>query len=138
MADLLGLFGPEMEILARSLDLRALRQGVISANLANADTPGYKAVKVRFEEVLAAQVAARRAGRLRTTDPRHVAAPTPDGTEAPRLERVEQGGRRDGNTVDVDQTMVALTQNQILYDASAESLSRMFRLLEYAVEEGGR
>ena len=133
-----GLFGPEMEILARSLDWRALRQGVISANLAHADTPGSKAVKVAFEEILAQRIAARRGEGLRTTDPRHFAAPGPGPDREPRLERVEQGGRLDGNTVDVDRTMVELTKNQLLYDAGAESLSRMLRLLEYAVEEGGR
>lgn len=131
------LFGTEVEVLAKALDFRAFRNNLIAANLANADTPGYKAVSVEFEEVLKQMVGSDSSAGIRTTHPKHL---PPGGGEQgePEIVTRMETDRRDGNSVDMDEEVVNLTANQLVYNANVEALSRIFRLLEYSISEGGK
>ncbi|GAB4246387.1 MULTISPECIES: flagellar basal body rod protein FlgB [Deferrisoma] len=117
-----GAVGP----LVDELRYRQRRQAVIAANVANADTPGYRALDVRFERAL------ERAGLpMARTHPRHLG-----GARAPgRVEVVAAGGvpRRDGNDVDIDREMAKLAQNQIEYQFLTRVLGARFRKLKEAI-----
>lgn len=121
-----------VSLLDRTLDRASLRGSIVAANVANVDTPGYRALQVVFDDVLAA------AGGLTPlrTDPAHMSAGPPGGAhrfvEGP-LARI----RPDGNSVDVDREMTALAALQGRYSAAAEMLKKRFGLLEYAVTSGG-
>jgi flagellar basal-body rod protein FlgB len=120
--------GQGVDPLANALTARARRQSAIAANIANADTPGYRAVDVSFRGLLA------RAGAgpsLATTHPAHLAA----ASEAAGGETVLLSGgtpRRDGNDVNVDREMVKLAQNQLEYQFFARALAGKFRKLKEA------
>jgi flagellar basal-body rod protein FlgB len=122
-------FDPIIGALNTSLNLRLLNQNVISANIANADTPGYKAKVVEFEGALRDALAADGPGRAgrRTNDAVHPEVyDDPKGVES-----------LDGNTVDRAAEMAKMAENQILYDASVEMLKRKLGMLKYAISEGG-
>lgn len=112
--------------LADRLKHKAARNSAIAANIANIDTPGYKAVDVTFKSAL------QSAGvDMARTSPRHLAA----GGLPPGFDIVELGGdpRRDGNDVNIDHEMVRLAQNQLEYRFLARSLARRFNKLREAI-----
>ncbi len=117
-----GAVGPVVQ----ELRYRQHRHAAIAANIANADTPGYRAVDVTFARMV------ERAGlRLATTHPGH----RQPARWAPREAVVPAGGlpRRDGNDVDIDREMVKLARNQIEYQFLTRVLGGRFRKLKEAI-----
>jgi flagellar basal-body rod protein FlgB len=100
----------------RALVLRSQRAEVLAANLANADTPGYKARDFDFKAMLANEV--DNSARLRTTDNGHIQ--TEEGMVPPSqlLYRTPLQPSLDGNTVDTEQEHTAFSANAIEYQAS--------------------
>lgn len=100
----------------QALLLRSQRAEVLAANLANADTPGYKARDFDFKAQLAREL--ETGSRLRTTDSRHIQ--TEQGTVPPAqlLYRTPLQPSLDGNTVDTEQEHTAFGVNAIEYQAT--------------------
>lgn len=136
------LSNPTMEAMTRALDGSSLRQKAIANNLANDDTPGYKAIEVSFEENL--RKALRKGPgtelRLNVAHPRHIQilgrtnAVSDVQAEISVLEDVSF--RNDGNSVDVDREMARLAKNEIYYDTVTRSLNEEFKILRLAISEG--
>jgi flagellar basal-body rod protein FlgB len=102
-----------------ALLFRAKRMEVLAANLANADTPGYKARDMEFSSVLG-QVggAFASASRLTVTDPRHIEmAPALASKEALKY-RLPHQPALDGNTVETDLELARYAENAVSYQAS--------------------
>ncbi len=132
------IFGKTIDALTRSLDLRSQKQNLISANIANAETPGYKAKRIDFEDSLAKALSLNDSPMARTNG-KHMRAGGDVGQVVPEIyNNPNNVVREDGNTVDRDAEMVALAENQMLYNSSIESLRRKIALLKYAITEGGR
>ena len=108
---------PGLGVLAQVLDASGLRHRVIAQNVANVNTPGYKRLDVAFETDLAKALAAPGGGA--PVKPRVV---TGDGPE-----------RADGNTVDIDAEMNALTRNALLYQAAAQIMASRVGALRSAI-----
>lgn len=108
------------------------RQQAISDNIANIDTPGYQARRADFETELRRQLG-RYAGGLAATDPRHLAGTR--STDQLGLQRAQLlvSGRRDGNTVDIDNEMVTLAETQMRYQAAASALNTQFDILRTVI-----
>jgi len=127
-------------ILARTLDALALRQQVTASNVANADTPGFRAQAVRFEDVLESMLSGQFAPLpLARTDPRHIAT-TPVSAASVEPEVVELRGTRyraDGNSVDIEQQMGLLAETTLRYSAVSEVLARRLAMLR-AMASGGQ
>ena len=132
------MMNSEIDLLARSLDLRARRHDLIVSNVANADTPGYKAVDLNFEETLKRMVEQQDALSAGKTDPGHLPLGKPGSAGEPQVVIKEDSTRLDGNSVDLDGEIVNLNMNQLQFNAGVETLNKIFRLLTYAVEEGGK
>ncbi len=131
------LFGETFSILTRSIQLREKRHAVISSNIANVDTPGYRAKELPFAQVMAREFARTGQGReitLRRTHPRHLADPRERVGDAVKVIR-ERGTPND---VDIDQEMAKLMENNLQYQATVQALIKQFDLLRAAVTEGGR
>lgn len=115
---------------ANSLRLRARRTNILASNIANADTPNYKARDLEFAEVLrdAAGPARRRfsggnaAGLLHTTSARHITNESTPAT-ARLMYRQPQQASLDGNTVDKDLEQARFAENTVRYQASLEFAS---------------
>jgi len=115
------LFEPDFRILEACLDVTMLRHKLISHNLANVETPGYKRRYVEFERYLQEAIYPRKI-RLKHTDPRHL----PNYEVVRSKVKVDRATtfRNDGNNVDIDREMVALTKNAIRYQVLSSLLSR--------------
>lgn len=102
-----------------TLDRTSRKTAVTVSNLANVDTPGYRALQVEFQDAF------RNASAFSTAD--NV------GTirEAP-ITRM----RPDGNTVDIDQEMTHLAQLQGRFTAVTQMVRKRFALLRYAATDG--
>jgi flagellar basal-body rod protein FlgB len=135
------LFGPTIEIATRAMDLRARKHELILSNVANADTPGYKAFDIMVEEALAQQRSQGRKQGLQRTHHAHLPAGGRTGSSPePRILELSTQVtlRGDGNTVDMDREMSNLAANQLHYKTSAQILSTKFKGLLEAIKGGGR
>ncbi len=119
-----GLFDKSLESLKSVMDYRLFRQGVIASNVANVDTPGYKAKDAAFEKEFDSRL------RMETTNPAHISG---SKASAPAYKVVDDPFSRignDGNTVDIDREMMKLSQNQLLYTAAAQDVAKKFEGLK--------
>jgi flagellar basal-body rod protein FlgB len=110
----------DVAVLSRLLDASALRHRVISQNIANVNTPGYRRQQVAFEEVLA--------GHVHDGDSAAALAVRPTVVPA-------EGGvtRSDGNGVTLEQEMMDLNKNTLLHNAAAQLLASQIATLRSAI-----
>jgi len=120
---------------AAALKLRSQRTEVLAANLANADTPGYRARDIDFKGALAAASGqSSGAVHLATTRAGHIGNAAPDGTPAPELKyRVPLAPALDGNTVDVQMEQANFAENSVHFQATLTFLNARFRSLLTAI-----
>jgi flagellar basal-body rod protein FlgB len=119
----------------QALKIRALRNQVLSSNIANADTPGYKARDLDFASAL------RRAHggslRLVATSDNHLPAPNGPGNGPDRLlYRTPSQPTLDGNTVETDVEQAAFAENALMYRASLAFLDGRIRSIRFAIKGG--
>ncbi|TDJ03688.1 MAG: flagellar basal body rod protein FlgB [Deltaproteobacteria bacterium] len=124
-----------LKALSTSLNLRQMRQEIISGNIANAETPGYKAKRIDFEEALARALNLDELQNLDVDDPRHfgVGGGGFNNLQAEVYQDPNGVVSEDGNTVNRDDEMVRMAENKILYDASVQLLNKKLGLMKYAV-----
>ena len=143
----LGLFNdPTSRAVRTALTGLQMRQQAIANNIANVDTPEYKAQAVSFEEALQRQLAGRpttpplvKSIGLDTTDPRHIPLePRVETFEARPVTYPSNDGtlRNDGNNVDVEREMTKLAETQITYSALGQMTSARLGILRGAIREG--
>lgn len=132
------LLDQNMQLLSKVLDLRATKAQVISSNIANAETPGFSASRFQFEEELANAVGDKRGLQLQTSNKAHI-PPQPGNFNSVSGKIIideNQAGIGDGNNVSVDQEMMALSENELLYEASAQLLKKKLTLLKHVISGG--
>ena len=110
---------PYLEHLERYLDLASLRQGLISSNVANIDTPGYRTKDIDF------------AGELQR-------ALSTDGKAASPFVQNVKGliERPDGNNVSVDRETLLMANTQMQFRLGAELARMELKRLQTAITEG--
>jgi flagellar basal-body rod protein FlgB len=140
-----GLIDPTTAILSQALDGLTSRQSVISANLANIDTPNYQPQSVDFETALKSEVAAMGTSSgggfapsdgpaadvaMKTTDPRHFSTLSSFGnSNSASVSATNENLRNDQNKVDLETEMTALTETQIKYSADSRLITSKFSQL---------
>jgi flagellar basal-body rod protein FlgB len=117
-----------------ALNTRAYRQQVIASNIANADTPNYKARDVDFREALKGRWRARAEPR-----PQHHLRPSSGGCRCQPLEaslkfRNEEQGAVDGNTVNMDVERSAFAENSVQYQASVTFINGLLTGMQRAIQ----
>jgi flagellar basal-body rod protein FlgB len=122
------LFDTTFKTLDLALGAAGKRQEVLANNIANVNTPGYKRLDVDFDGVLAQAVDQARAGDSSALD-----ALRP-GVSNDRSVAV----RADGSSVDIDQEMAHLAENNIRYNALVQLAQKRLEGLKYAISEGRR
>lgn len=135
------LFDKNLTLISKALSLQSRRNSLIASNIANRETPGYRAQDLVFEKQLTKALYSDRPGPLNTSNSKHF-----DGIEREPLELVEgrqinsfnPDPRMDGNTVDLDKEMAKLAENQLMYQMTVRAAIWKFRLLKSAISEGGR
>jgi flagellar basal-body rod protein FlgB len=141
-----GLIDPTTTILSHALDGLTDSQSVISANLANIDTPNYQPQAVDFETALQSELASMGGTSadfalppsgspaanvaMKTTDRRHISTVGSGGnSSSATASAVNENIRNDGNKVDLETEMTALTETQIKYSADSRLLMGKFAQL---------
>jgi flagellar basal-body rod protein FlgB len=126
------------DCLQKGLDATWLRNEVISNNIANADTPGFKVSEVKFEDIL---VSAFSKGDLemKTTRQDHIKNFNTDISEVqPEILTDDSSSyRADENSVDIEAQMVSLAQNSLHYYTIVSKMNSEFSKLNMAID-GGR
>lgn len=132
-----GIFGTTVELLGKTLDLRAKRHELISANLANVDTPGYTPNDLSFEAELRGALKKGGAAPATAPNPRHIPLRREySGIDQVRGEVVEIPSKNagpDGNGVEVEGEMGRMAENQIMYNTSVQLLSKKFEMMKQAI-----
>jgi len=136
--DPLRPFDTNMQLLAKVLDLRAEKAQVISSNIANAETPGYAARRFDFEDDLASAIGRRNTIALNVSNEKHIPlGPVNFNSVSGKIViEKDQTGIGDENGVSVDQEMLALSENELLYETSAQLLKKKMTLLKHVISGG--
>jgi flagellar basal-body rod protein FlgB len=119
-----------------ALDLQAYRQQLLASNIANADTPYYKARDLQFRDALDSALGRRRWGRplaLATTHPAHIKAKVSLSPDSFVKYRTEWQSAVDGNTVSMDAERAAFAENSVHYEASINFISGLLRSMQTAI-----
>ena len=114
---------------AEALQLRARRGELLASNLANADTPNFKARDLDFRNALSE---AQAATALATTNPGHLR--TQGGGSAQAMYRVPAQSSLDGNTVDTQVEQAKFAENSVRYSTSLRFLSGKISSLMTAIK----
>ena len=131
------------QTLQAALSGLAARQRVISDNVANVDTPGFKSSSVQFEQALKAALGqeGERPRVLMLTSVGN-SVPQPDDASfatTPKLTTsMATSQRADGNNVDIDQEMIQLAETNLTYNALAQVTNSRIQLLRTVVNDGRR
>lgn len=134
-----GLFDSTTGALSKSLDLLSTRGNTISANIANAETPGYKAKQVDFENALADALQIGPTSEMTATHAGHFPIQTKsiDSLQADIYDNPDVEVSPDGNTVNLENEMASLAENSISYKAATQLINKKLGALKYAIS-GGR
>lgn len=116
-----------INVLDKAADASALRNEIISNNIANNDTPGYKRQDVSFEKELDRALGY---SRYETMDAKVANVKSGDLDARVYTDAAGYSYRLDGNNVDMDTENAYLAENQIKYNALIESLSVEFKNLQ--------
>jgi len=112
------------------------RHSLLVSNVANLDTPGFKAKDLDFKSAMTKAMDDSHQMSLVQTDSGHMGPPA--GTLS-RTEVVEEEGEWNGyNYMNVDQVMTKLTENNLIYRTAAEALLRKIAIMKEVLREGGR
>ena len=113
----------------QALGFRAQRAEVLANNIANADTPNFKARDLDFASVLAQQSEKQKGGHfgLNLTDNRHIAAEGLDQGDSALRYRTPFHPSIDQNTVDMQQEQSNYTENAVQFQASFTLLNSKFK-----------
>lgn len=124
-----------VEQLRSGLDYLSARHNLLAANLAHADTPGFRPLELQraggFSDALHAAMA--------TTQPGHIGGPqstTGAGSWRVIEDATAQSSGNDGNAVSIDREAVKIASNQLRYDALASLVQNQLAGLEWAAGDG--
>ena len=125
----------ELRGIRTALNLRTYRQELLASNIANADTPNYKAKDVDFGAAMDNALAGRRgAAALSRTAPGHMGGENAGNQYGAAVSyRAEYQGAVDGNTVNMDVERGAFAENAIRVEAALTFIQHHFRDLQAAV-----
>lgn len=111
------VFGPSVQMLEQLMTHARDRHGVLSSNVANVDTPNYRAKDLTpFDAEMARSGSVPATSTARTAD--------------------DQRPREDGNTVSLEKQMAKLEENRVRYGVASSVVSRRLALLRYVVTDG--
>jgi len=142
---MIGL-SPYFEIGTKALGYRALRSDLIAGNIANIDTPFYKAKDISFESMLANEInnienRSIPTLQLAKTNPSHLNPMDSDEdmlNSATIFLRPNHAQRNDGNSVDLDVETTQMSKNAIMINALTEAMKKRAGLLKAVIDTSSR
>lgn len=118
----------------QAMRARATRAQLLAENIANADTPHFKARDIDFSAALASASHELNAGQMRVTNAAHIAAPDNERFSAEIMFRTPNAASLDGNSVDSEFEKSEFLRNAVEYQASLKFLDGKIRTLMSAIK----
>ena len=124
-----------LKALSTALNFREMRQELISSNVANANTPGFKAKKLDFEEALARALDVDGQMQMNVNDERHhnVGNGGFNNLEPEIYDDPNGVVSENGNTVDVEAEMAKMAENKLMYDTLVQLINKKMGIMKYAI-----
>ncbi len=120
-----------------ALTVRGYRQQLLASNIANADTPNFKARDIDFPSALQGALSSRPTNTgLAVTSPRHIGSSGENTAGAQVLYRAPVQPSIDGNTVNMDVERTQFMENAIHYEANVALLNGQIRFMMLAIQQG--
>jgi flagellar basal-body rod protein FlgB len=107
-------------LLERALNIRAQYHRILSGNIANVETPNYKEKDIDFQAEIQRNIGG------------------PDNVEIKESTDGDVIGSIDGNTVNMENQIVKMTENHMLFTSLAQVISKKFSMMRYVINEGRR
>jgi flagellar basal-body rod protein FlgB len=120
----------------RALDVRSGIHETIASNMANEETPGYKARELPFHQTLHALLSGQEALEVHRSHPKHLALYDPNGNLFHHTIHKEEGAGLDHNTVNLEKEMTLMAENTLMYMAVSQFLDRRLKAWKSAIDEG--
>lgn len=122
-----------LQALAAGMKFREMRQEIISSNVANAETPGYKAKRLEFEKALARALDVDGQLTMKVEDEKHynVGGGSFENLEPEVIEDPNGVVNESGNTVNREDEMARMAQNKIMYDALVQLTNKKLGMKKY-------
>ena len=120
----------------RALDLRSGIHETIASNMANEETPGYKARQLPFRETFSAILQGKGQLGPTITHHRHLGGISDENNIFRQTIKQDAGAGIDENTVNLEQEMALMAENTLLYMAVNQFLDGRFDSWERAIDEG--
>lgn len=121
-----------VDLLKRGLDAAWTQNRILSNNIANGDTPGFKATHMAFGDLLN-RVSEETGFKLKTTREDHKSSFFDTDPERSGIQSAGISYRMDENSVDVEAEMAALAQNSLHYNTMIQKLNSEFSKLNMAI-----
>lgn len=137
-----GIFSSTIDVLEKSIDLRAKNQNLIASNVANAETPNFVPKSLDFEQELQGALKTRQNGQHSSalTNERHIPIRGAGGRSSIKsvtgtvVETPAKTPGKDGNAVELENEMSKLAENQVMFNASVQMLNKKFEVLRTAIK----
>ncbi|OQY14032.1 MAG: flagellar basal-body rod protein FlgB [Desulfobacteraceae bacterium 4572_187] len=132
------IFSQTISVLEKAMDLRSKKHNVIASNIANMDTPGYKAFDLVIEKELQKAAGKENSISLNKTNKSHMQSlrSKADGVSVVIDDSIGLSLRGDGNTVDIDKQMGNMAENTLMFKAAAQMIHKKFQGLKSAIQGG--
>jgi flagellar basal-body rod protein FlgB len=126
-----------LTLLQKVLDLRADNEKVISSNIANSETPGYAPARFKFEDQLKSALK-NNSFSMQTTNTSHIPIGAGDmgSVKGTIVRERDTTGIGDQNGVSLDQEMLALSENELLYETAAQLIKKKLSIQKYIISGG--
>ncbi len=124
------------KVMKKSLDMMSTRQNMISSNISNVDTPGFKASDIDFQAQLREAIGSKGSLNLRATNEKHYGPSTSNiGDLSPDPFDEDAVAKANGNNVDIDNEMAKMAENQVIYNATIQLMMKRGSTIRSAVTE---
>jgi flagellar basal-body rod protein FlgB len=130
---IIGSMLEHSQYLGKALDATWMRNNVIQNNIANIDTPNFKASKVEFETLLSDAISGDKTD-MKKTRTKHFGTKSVSEVTPIVTQDVESDIRMDGNNVDMNTEQAELAQNTLEYYTLLQKLSKDISRLKYVIE----
>ncbi len=131
------IFGHTFKMIEKSLDVSSKRHNLVTGNIANMDTMGYKPQDLDFNKTLNNAMGKKEPEYLDKTHYKHLSG-NDENSFAMKGENSEDVDIYHLDSVNIDTQMMNLMENNIKYRATTEMLLRKMKILHYSIDEGGR
>jgi len=133
----MNMLGSGFQHLEAAMIAREKVQGVLSSNIANADTPNFHADKRSFADFLSEQQLGKNTGEVMTTHRMHI-SDTGDSHFSNNMPNRQPTASMDGNNVDMQKEMALMSENQLMHEMTMRLLKGKLSGLANTIKEGSR